>query len=98
MSVLTGRGGVPRVLNETVTTTGREYTFPFTCLWLMLRTASAPIRMYFREVDFDASVNYVEIAVGATYWEGPAEVSSIWLQSVGVGSATVEMIGFQRRG
>ena len=98
MSVLTARGGVPRVLNETVTTTGRQYDFPFTCLWLMLRTASAPIRMYFKEADFDANTNYVEIAVGATYWEGPAEVNKIWLMSVGVGDAVVEIIGFQRRG
>ena len=102
MSVLTTRGGVPHVLRDTFTTTGREVRFPFACLFLKVRAATAPAKLFFSEADFTAGINYVVVPITAAatpygMWEGPAEATKVWIKGDG-GSSAVELVAFQRRG
>lgn len=108
MSVLTARGGVPHVIRDTVTTTGRKYRLPFYTLYMKIRTtAGNAVRVYFTEADFTADENYVLVPVaGPSYpngeWDGPVETcagdhSDIWLRGNG-GDAPFELVAFQRRG
>lgn len=99
MSLVQGRGGVPRVRLETVDTTGRKYTFPFVLSHLQIQT-DGDLRLYFTEEDFTNDTNYVTLsAVTAppwSSWEGPAELQHVYLRAV-TASRAVTMIAYQRR-
>ncbi len=102
MSVMTGRGGFPRVLRYAVdSTTGLAYLLPAVCLHLQIRTKDNPCRVYFREEDYDADANYVIVPMPSAAqpygeWSGPAELRQIWLRGDG-GTANVEIVSYQRR-
>jgi len=107
MSVATVRGGVPYVLRDSVTTSGRKVRLPFYMNWLKVRVSGNPCRLYFTEEDFDADQNYVLIPVPAAAtphgeWEGPVETcagshSDLWVRGDG-GVSSIELVAFQRRG
>ena len=101
MSLLTVRGGIPRVRRESITTAGRELKFPFFTNFLQIRTNVA-VEVYFTEADWTNNENFILIpapAVDAPYgeWQGPAEVERIWLKG-SAATATVEVVAYQRRG
>jgi len=109
MSVLTTRGGVPRVQIEAIDATGRRYvpggaytdpsigrySFDTEYLQILNATGGNELRIYFLEADFTADENYIALAAG-TSWEGPAEVKEFWLRSAAGTTATI--VAFQRRG
>lgn len=109
MSVMTVRGGIPWVLRDAaVTVAGRKIRLPFLIHSLIVRNVGAvAAKLYFTKADFDADTNYVTIPVpSATYpygeWAGPVETASgdhedLWIKGVG-GSASIELVAFQRRG
>jgi len=103
MSIAQTRGGVPRVIRESVTTTGRRYSFPFYTSYLVARNKGANIiRMFFTEADFTANANYVEIPVAAATdphgeWDGPTELQAVWLKAL-TAATNLELVIFQRRG
>lgn len=103
MTVVQTRGGVPRVIRDSVSTTGRRYSFPFYTFYLKARNKGANIvRMYFTEDDFTADANYVEIPVAAAtdpygQWEAPTELQAVWLKAI-TAATNVELVIFQRRG
>ncbi len=102
MSVVTTRGGVPRVFLEGVPTGGREHQFKFATEYLIIRATANPCKVYFTKDDYDNDVNYVTVPVPAAdtphgEWQGPVEATKIWLKGDG-GTSTVEMVSFQRRG
>jgi len=107
MSVLTVRGGIPYVVREAITTTGRKVRVPFYMMHLKIRVDTAPCKLYFTEEDFNADVNYVLIPVPSAStpygeWEGPVETAhgtnvDLWLRGSG-GSSDIELVAFQRRG
>jgi len=102
MSVLEGRGGYPHVFRGTITTAGRAHQFPFVTKFLKVRAATNACQLYFTEADFTNGENYVVVPVAAAEtpygeWEGPVEVSKVWLKGL-VGSSEVELVAFQRRG
>lgn len=99
MSVLTVRGGIPRVYRMTIDETGVGWDFQFTTNWLKIRASTNPVRMYFTEDDYDNDEAYVLVPEGDRGWEGPAEADKVWLRCpVGGSTSEVEMIAFQRRG
>lgn len=103
------RGGIPHVVREAFDTTGRAVRLPFDILYLVARNKGANVgRIYFTQKDFEDGVNYVELPVAAATdpygeWQGPVETitgsdhTDLYLQGIG-GSATVELVVFQRRG
>lgn len=102
MSVLTVRGGVPHVFRATIDTTGRVHQLPFTSNYLKIRTSGSPCKLFFHEIDFDADENYVLAPMPSPSqpygeWEGPVEVSKIWVKGDG-SSCNIELVAFQRRG
>ena len=113
MSVLTIRGGVPQVVRDTFTTTGRPVKFAFLLNYLIVRNrdAAEAARLYFTQKDFDDDANFVELPIASAInpygeWQGPVETvtsntadgrDSVFIKGVG-GSADVELVGFQRRG
>lgn len=108
MSVMTSRGGAPKVVRVGIDTTGREIRFPFFLNYLVARNKGAAIvRLYFTEDDFTNDANYVELPVAADSaphgeWAGPVETGgdgreNLWLKSTS-GTVNVELVGFQRRG
>ena len=101
MSIVEHRGGVPIVFRGSITTTGRDYFFRQFVKYIQLRTATVAVKLYFTEEDFTNDVNFVNVPVAATAtpwgYEGPAEVDRVWLKGNG-GTASVELIGYKRRG
>lgn len=103
MSVATVRGGVPHVFRDTIDGTGRKHKLPHYALYLVIRVqAGSDCKLYFTEKDFDDDVNYVLVpaptaATPHGEWQGPTEISDVWLQSTGASSG-VELVTFQRRG
>lgn len=102
MSIMQGRGGHPFVFLDTIDTTGRKRFFPSIINFLKIRVTTFPCKVYFTEDDFDNDANFITVPVAAAAtphgeWEGPAEVTGIWLKGLG-GSSVVEVVGFQRRG
>jgi hypothetical protein len=102
MSVLTVRGGVPRVFRLTIDGVGRPVSLPWWCNYLIVRNATATCRLYFHAEDFAADENYVLLPLPAATtpngeWQGPVEAESLWLKSDGAAS-DVELVAFQRRG
>ncbi len=102
MSVVQIRGGVPRVIRETIDTTGRFYRFPFTTMHVTIRNrGGAQLQIYLTEEDFLNDVNFISLpATSASYpdssWDGPAELCGVWMKTA---AATViaEVIAYQRR-
>lgn len=106
MSALGLRGGVPAVFRDDVLhTTVTHHRFGHVINGLVIRNAGANIlRVFFREEDAAAAggTDYVELQAYALTepfgtWEGPVEIREIWMTST-VGTTTVEMVSFQRRG
>lgn len=102
MSVLTVRGGVPNVFRDTIAVGGREHKLPNWCLYLIIRVATNPCKLYFSKADFDADANYVVVPVASATtpngeWQGPVEAEAVWLKGSG-GNSAVELVTFQRRG
>jgi hypothetical protein len=103
MSVLTVRGGTPHVFRDTVTNTaGRVHSLPNTSLFLIIRVATNPCKLYFTQADFDADANYILVPIAAAVtpngeWKGPVEIDKVWLKGSG-GNSVVELVTFQRRG
>lgn len=103
MSVLQSRGGIPAVFRDTINTTGREHNLPFFTSYLVARNQGAqPVRMYFREEDFDANANYVVLPTAAATtphgeWSGPVEAAKLWFRAQAA-TAEIEVVSFQRRG
>ena len=108
MSVMTVRGGVPRIQRVTVNSTGRRFTpngghtdpsvgrYNFTTEYIQIRNVGAnPVNVFFLEEDFSNDVNYIAIAASGS-WEGPAELNAYWMKSAS--GTTVEVVAFQRRG
>lgn len=101
-------GGIPHVVRDTITTTGRMVKLPFFTLYLIGRNKGANVcRLYFTEADFTANANYVELAVAAATdphgeWRGPVETAhdkytNVYLKAI-TASTDVELVAFQRRG
>lgn len=102
MSLFEGRGGIPHIWRETITTTGRKHDFPWTSKYLQIRVSGFPCKVYFSEADFTADQNYVSIPVPAAdapygEWQGPVEALGLWLKGSG-GSSAIELVAYQRRG
>jgi hypothetical protein len=101
VSVMTGRGGVPRTIRVTLDATGRKINFPFFTLFLIARCVEAnKVRFYFTELDWTNDVNYVELPNSTMEeWAGPAELGEVWARCATAGQeAELELIAFQRRG
>ena len=106
---MTVRGGIPYVFRDAaIATTGRKIRLPFLIHSLIVRNkGSNAAKVYFTEADFTADQNYVEIPVASpTYpygeWSGNVETSSgdhsdLWVKA-SAGTASLEVVGFQRRG
>ncbi len=102
MSVLTLRGGVPRIRREAIVdgpyTVGLDDTvteggvYGFNTNYLQVRAETGPVRLFFTEESFTANDNYIEIPAGET-WGGPAETCKIWLR----GPGDVSIVAYQRR-
>jgi len=101
MSVAEVRGGIPHVFRADITTTGRKHDFRQFAKYLQIQTADNPVKVYFTKADFDGDKNYIEVpvAAAATPWgyEGPAEVSEVWMKGSG-GTAGVVLVAYLRRG
>lgn len=104
MSVLSVRGGVPLIFNDSITTTGRMHRPKAQGVnYLQVQTATFPVKVYFHEADFTADANFVTVPVPAlqdiTMWEGPVELvdGKIWFRGLG-GTAVVQALFYQRRG
>ena len=113
MSIATIRGGIPYVLRDAAVTTGvapaggRKVRLPFFINWLKIRVEANDCKLYFTKADYEADENYVLIhKAGANYpygeWEGPVEThqgeyEDLYLRGSG-GTASVELVAFQRRG
>jgi hypothetical protein len=97
MSVLTVRGGVPRIVAAAIDATGRRVNLPFYTNHIQIKTDAA-VKLYFTPEDWTADANYLSLVAPATgfvlSWEGPAELDAIWLK----GAANVTVIAYQRRG
>lgn len=92
MSVMQVRGGFPSPWQAVVPVAGRAHQFPFWTSFLQVHADVNPVRLYFREEDFTADVNYWE----GYDFEGPAEILHLWLRGVG-GNSTVQAVAYQRR-
>lgn len=107
MSVMESRGGIPHVLRATIDNTGgRFHRFPFTSKFLIVRSSTNPCKLFFSEAEFDKdgaseASDHVLVPVPAANtphgeWAGPVEAQGVWLRGSG-GSATIELVAFQRR-
>ena len=101
MGIQENRGGVPHVFTASIDTTGRKHDFKQFSKFLQVTTITFPLRLYFSEEDFTANANYIPVPIAADTnpwgWEGPAEVSEVWLKGIG-GTAVVTLVAFLRRG
>lgn len=103
MTVVQGRGGIPRVKLVAATATGVQVQFPFFTSYVTIRSDDV-VKVYFTEADMTNDENYVQVELPAAAnpqsggWDGPVESHSVWLQCPAAGTANVEVVGFQRRG
>lgn len=101
MSILEQRGGVPHVFRADIDTTGRKHDFRQMAKYIQVQAVTNPVRLYFSLDDYTNDVNYLAVPVAAAThpwgWEGPAEVSEIWLKGDG-GTSSVQLVAFLRRG
>lgn len=93
MSILEARGGIPRIIERDVDTTGFFWDFKGTLKHLYIETDSTPVKIYFSEEDFTADTNYLSV----NEWQGPVELRGIWLKGDGA-TSTVKMVPYYRRG
>ena len=92
------RGGIPRVFRASIPTTGRPHDPKFTSKFLQISNEGANVlRVYFTKEDFDADANYIALAATIGFYEGPAEVQTVWFRAV-AGATDVVAIFYQRRG
>jgi len=103
MSVLEIRGGFPHVRRLSAdNSAGLAHPLPFTSKYLIIRVATAPCKVYFKEEDFTADANYILVPIAATTtphgeWKGPVEAEKLWFKGSG-GTSAIELVAFQRRG
>lgn len=101
MSLAEHRGGIPHVFRDSITTTGRKHDIKQFTKYLQVYAGTNPAKLYFSKADYDADKNYVDIPVAAAAtpwgWEGPAEVSEVWLKGNG-GTSAVVLVAYLRRG
>jgi len=92
------RGGIPRIMRETVTTTGALYRFPALSTHVQLRATTNPVRVYATAKDFTDDANYWTVAPGtAEMLDGPLEDEGLHLRATG-GDAAVEILIYIRKG
>ncbi len=103
MTLLQTRGGIPDVFRDTIDATGRKHQVPFFFNFIVARNKGvATVRLYFAQDDFDADANFVELigpAAASPFgeWLGPVEGDNYFLRTES-GTASVEIVVFQRRG
>lgn len=101
MSLAEVRGGIPHVFRADIDTTGRKHDIKQFTKGLQVFAVTNPVKVYFTEADFNADQNYVLVPVAAAAtpwgWEGPAEVTEVWLKGSG-GTSTVTLVAYLRRG
>jgi len=108
MSLMTMRGGIPRVWRGAIDSTGRKRQFSFYCNYLQVRLpgspSNEPCKMYFTEDDFDNDENYVTIQLSSSdtpygEFQGPVEISEAWFRcATSGGTSNIELVIYQRRG
>lgn len=108
-------GGFPVVRRLSVPTTGigadGEYRLPGPTNFLQVANEGANIvRIYFTKSDYDADVNYVELAATTGYFEGPVEIAQavpkdghanragLFLRAVTGTTNPVTVVAYMRRG
>lgn len=105
MGLVQSRGGFPQVWQGTVGTTGAFTRPKGQTSHIQVMAVTNPVRVYFREDDFNADVNFILVPVAAAThpwgWEGPAElgalpVHKIWFRGVG-GNSDVTAVFYLRK-
>lgn len=89
------RGGIPRIKNVSIDTTGRFIAFDALSSWVRIKTSGA-LRVYATEDDFTDNVNFYEIASNE-FFEAPIEDRGIWLRGNG-GTHTAQILILHRKG
>jgi len=101
MSLAELRGGYPKVITATVSTTGRSFDFRQFTKYLQVYAATNPAIIYFTEADFTAGTNGLSVPIAAAThpwgWEGPADISEIWVKGDG-GNCALTLVAYLRRG
>lgn len=95
-AVMQQRGGIPRTRNITVGTSGQFVQFVQLSMWVHLKTATNPVRLFNSQADFDADANYYEVGTSEVY-SVPLEDRGLWMKGVG-GNAAVTLTVFHRKG
>lgn len=90
------RGGIGRVKNLPIDTTGRFVPFDALSCFLRLKAAGA-VRIFTSEADFGVGTNFYEVAADEVV-ELPLEDRGIWLKAASGGPHIVQMIVFHRKG
>lgn len=101
------RGGIPRIRQHTVDTTGAGYrppNCPTKYIQINNDDEAESVRVYFEQSDFDDDINYITLGpsgTGTEFFEGPVELSDeqdmVWLRAVG-GTPVVTVVSYFRRG
>lgn len=96
MTVGETTGGLPYVLRETFTTTGRKVNLKINPQWICIRVSSAPCKVYFTQDDFDNDENYVGINISSDLspygeWKSKITANYIWIRGFN-GSSDVELV------
>ncbi len=92
-----GRGGIPRTKNLAIDTTGRYVQFDALSAWIVLRSATAPCRIFHSEADFLADMDFYEQGVADAPLSLPLEDRGVWLKGQG-GTAAVTLTVLHRKG
>lgn len=94
------RGGIPVPQHVTATAAGVTWPLKLTSKYFQIANqGAAVVRLYFSQADFAANLNWVPLDTLANegYFEGPAEIDTIWLRSEGADSLCIAIL-YQRRG
>lgn len=90
------RGGRPRTQRVSVTAVGAPLALPFPAKFLQISNeGAAPLRIYWTGEDFTADTNYIELALTTGFFEGPAEIATIWLRGAGGVSNPVIVVSYE---
>lgn len=92
--------GRPQPRRLTVDTTGGQARFTAETIHLQVSCEAGVVRIYFTEAAYIANTDeFIELdsaVVSESFYEGPANVSALWLRGVGA-AATVTMIGYAKK-
>jgi hypothetical protein len=89
------RGGIPRIQNFAIDTTGSFVQFAALSMSVRIKTSST-IRIYADDTDFALDQNFYEIPATEIF-EMPLEDKGLWFRGVG-GTANVQCIVLHRKG